>query len=351
MIKPILLKNERKIGPGFPCYIIAEIGSNHDGSLEKAKKLITLAKKSGADAAKFQSFQAHLLTNPYTKDRGDWVEEPAFEILKQLTIPLDWHQELSNHAKDEGIDFLSTPFDLERLQLLNNLDMPLIKISSGDLTNKELLATAAKLNKPIVISTGAAFLGEVEQAIMVLQMHGAKEIAVLQCVSCYPTSLTQANIFAMKTMQITFQVIVGYSDHTPGIVVPLGAVALGASIIEKHFTDDKTLIGPDHPHSLNPNEFLNMVRSIRELELALGNGIKRPVPEELEERIMARRALYANSDIKKGEVLTKEMVKIVRHAFPEGVSAADLNSIIGRIATKDIKEHELLTLGFFKNEP
>lgn len=351
MIKPILLKNERKIGPGFPCYIIAEIGSNHDGSLEKAKKLITLAKRSGADAAKFQSFQSHLLVNPYTKKHAQWVDEPAFNILKQLTIPTEWHHELARHAKEEGIDFLSTPFDLERLELLDSLDMPLVKISSGDLTNKEFLSAAAKLNIPVVISTGAAFLGEVEQAIMVLQMHGAKEIAVLQCVSCYPTSFAQANIFAMKTIQVTFQVIVGYSDHTPGIVVPLGAVALGASIIEKHFTDDQTLTGPDHAHSLNSNEFSNMVKSIRELELALGNGIKRPVPEELEERIMARRAIYANADIKKGEVLTKEMIKIVRHAFPEGIPAADLNSIIGRIATKDIKEHELLTLGFFQNEP
>ena len=350
MIKPLNLKNERKIGPGYPCYIIAEIGSNHDGSLEKAKKLISLAKRSGADAAKFQSFQAHLLTNLYTKDHGNWVEEPGLEILKKLSVPAEWHQELAKHAQEEDIDFLSTPFDLQRLELLNNLDMPLIKISSGDLTNKEFLIAAAKLNKPIVISTGAAFLGEVEQAIMVLQMHGAKDIAVLQCVSCYPTSFPQANIFAMKTMQITFQVIVGYSDHTPGIVVPLGAVALGASIIEKHFTDDKTLTGPDHPHSLEPDEFLSMVRSIRELELALGNGIKRPVPEEMEERVMARRALYANADIKMGDVLTKEMVKIVRHAFQEGIPAADLNSIIGRTATKDIKEHELFALEFFKNE-
>jgi len=347
MIKPIILKNGRKIGPGFPCYIIAEIGSNHDGSLEKAKQLITLAKKSGANAAKFQSFQAHTLTNVYTKHLDGWKNEPSFEILGKLTILNEWHQELKSHADAENIDFLSTPFDLERLALLNDLDIPLIKISSGDLTNKEFLIAAAKLKKPIIISTGAAYLGEVDQAILTLQANGATDIAVLQCVSCYPASYNQANIFAMKTMMVTFQLICGYSDHTPGIVVPIGAVALGASIIEKHFTDDKKLDGPDHAHSLDPESFSKMVTSIRELEQALGNGIKKPVLQEMDERVMARRGLYANRDIKLGETLTKEMVKIVRHAFPEGIPAMNASEIIGKTARKEIMEHELLTWDCF----
>jgi sialic acid synthase SpsE len=345
MIIPLSLKNGKKIGPGHPSYIIAEIGSNHDGSLEKAKKLITLAKRSGADAAKFQSFQAKMLTNIYTKNDEKWVKEPALDILEALSLKEEWHQELRDHARKENIDFLSTPFDLERLQTLNKLDIPLIKVSSGDLTNKDFLKEIGKLQKPVIISTGAAIINEVRQALEILKDAGCKEIAILQCVSCYPTKISDANILAMKTLETTFQVPVGYSDHAPGIIVPLGAVALGASIIEKHFTDDKTLKGPDHPHSLNPTEFSEMVKSIRELESALGTGIKEPVEDEMDERIMARRALYANKDIAKGSSITKDMIKTVRHAFKEGIPAIECDECLGSIATKDIKEHEILTWG------
>jgi sialic acid synthase SpsE len=342
MIKPLKLHSGKEIGPNFPSYIIAEIGSNHDGSLEKAKKLITLAKKSGADAAKFQSFQAQLLSNVLTKKNDLWIDEPALKILEDLSLPEEWHLELSNHAKSENIDFISTPFDLERLGLLNILNIPLIKVSSGDLTNKVLLREIGKLQKPVVISTGAAHLDEIETALQILKNAGCKDIAILQCVSCYPTKISDANIQAMKTIQTTFQVPVGYSDHAPGMIVPLGAIALGASIIEKHFTDDTCLVGPDHPHSINPDEFAKMVKLIRELESALGSGVKEAVVEELDERIMARRALYAKHDLAKGTVITPDMIKVVRHAFKEGISAMEYDECIGMSIINSIKAHELL---------
>lgn len=343
MIEPIALKNGRKIGPGFPSYIIAEIGSNHDGSLDKAKKLISLAKKAGADAAKFQSFQAHTLVNAFTKDKNEWKKEAAFEVLENMELPFEWHHILSDHAKSENIDFLSTPFDHERLQLLNSLDLPLIKIASGDLTNTKLLQEAATLKKPIVISTGAATLKEVQNAHKILTEAGAKQIAILQCVSCYPAHFSDANILAMKTIQETFHVPVGYSDHAPGYIVPLGAIALGASIIEKHFTDDKTLKGPDHPHSLNPEEFKELCESIRNMEKALGSGKKEPCIHEMDERVMARRAVYASKTIPKQTKITEDMIKTVRHAFSEGIPATEYDLVIGSITLSEIKEHEILS--------
>lgn len=343
MIKPIQLKNGRQIGPKFPSYIIAEIGSNHDGSLEKAFHLISLAKEAGADAVKFQSFTADTLTNFYTKKEGAWIKEPAFEILEKLELPLEWHEKLKKHADKQGVDFLSTPFDSKRLELLISLEVPLIKIASGDLTNYELLKAASQSKIPVVISTGAALLNEVKDAFTLLKNAQTAGIAILQCVSCYPAVIEKANILAMKAMQEEFLVPVGYSDHTPGHIVSLAAVALGASIIEKHFTDDKTLKGPDHPHSLNPDEFAQLVTSIRSLEQALGSGIKEPILEEMDERIMARRAFYAAKKIPKGATLTKDMVKLVRHAFPEGILANTLELPFGYLVKEDIEEHELLT--------
>lgn len=343
MIKPLHLKNGRKIGPGYPAYIIAEIGSNHDGSLERAKNLVSLAKKAKADAVKFQSFQAHLLTNRFTKEGNDWIKESSYEILEQLTVPVDWHIELAKHCKEEEIDFFSTPFDLERLKLLDELDVPLIKIASGDLTNNLLLEKAAKLHRPIIISTGAAYLREIEIALKILKENHAKDIAILQCVSSYPAEFKDANLLSMKTIQDTFQVPVGYSDHTPGIVVPIATIALGGSIIEKHFTDDKNRIGPDHPHSLDTKEFSLMVRSIRELEEAFGSEIKKPSTSEIHERVMARRAIYATQNIPAGTIIKENMIKIVRHAFPEGILAAEHPLVIGRKTIIDIQEHEILT--------
>lgn len=346
-IPPVTLKSGRKLGNGHPAYIIAEIGSNHDGSLERAKELIRMAKQAGADAAKFQSFTAETLVNRKCLEKGRWKAEPAWEILEKLSLPIEWHRQLQEEAHAVGIDFLSTPFDLERLQLLIDLNVPLIKIASGDLTYLELLRAAGKSERPVVMSTGHATLGEIETALKVLWEAGCKDIILLQCASIYPSTYKDANIPAMVTMQHGFRVLVGYSDHTPGSLVPLGAVALGATVIEKHFTDDKSRQGPDHAFALDASEFAAMVQQIRHLEEAMVGGKKFPRPGEESERVMARRAIYAKVAIRKGEKIQRDLVKIVRHAYPEGISADRWAMLNGKVAAQDIAEDDLITWEMF----
>ncbi len=342
-IPPIKLSTGRIIGKGHPAYVIAEIGSNHDGDLERAKQLIGIAKQAGADAAKFQSFSALTLLNPTYKSNGQWKPDPSWSTIERLTLPLQWHQELYQEAARLGIDFLSTPFDLERLQLLVDLGVPAIKIASGDLTYLELIRAAGQSGKAVFLSTGHATLGEVEGALKVLWETGCKDIALFHCASVYPADFKDANLHAMRFMHKGFQVLVGCSDHTPGSTVPIGAIALGANIIEKHLTDDKTREGPDHSYALNGEEFAQMIRQIRQLESALVGGIKSPRPSEEMERIMARRALYANEKILKGTPLERKFIKIVRHCYSEGISADQLDRVRGKVAKCDIEENALIT--------
>jgi sialic acid synthase SpsE len=339
----IKLNTGRMIGSGFSSYIIAEIGSNHDGDIERAKMLIREAKKAGADSAKFQSFQVENLINSKWQSNGLWEQTPSWEILKKLSIPIDWHRELQKTANEVNIDFISTPFDCERLQLLENLDVPVIKIASGDLTYFELLKAAGHSGKPIFLSTGHATLGEVESALKILWETGCKDIALLHCASIYPCSFKDAYLPAMIALRQSFLVQVGYSDHTLGNTVPLGAIALGACILEKHFTDDKSREGPDHAFASDINEFTQMVAQIRQLEAALVGGPKNPRPAEKEERIMARRAVYAKIPISQGTIIQREMVRIVRHAYPEGVLANQWDQLKGKKAAVDIKENELIS--------
>ena len=346
-IPSIPLTSSRTIGRGDPIYIIAEVGSNHDGELERAKKLIRAAKHAGADAVKFQSFKVETLINHYCKSDVQWVTDPSWNLLQKLSLPEEWHYELQKEASELGIDFISTPFDMERLKLLIDLDVPVIKISSGDLTYHELLKVAGESKKPIFLSTGHANLGEVEKGLEVLWKTGCKNIVLLHCASIYPASFEDANLRAMISMQQGFQVQVGYSDHTPGSVAALGAVALGACVIEKHLTDDKMRSGPDHPFALDTNEFTQMVLQIRQLEKALSGRTKAPRPLEKDERIMARRAVYANMKITQGAIVQREMVKIVRHAYPEGVPADLWKEISGKSTVADIEENELITWEMF----
>jgi N,N'-diacetyllegionaminate synthase len=344
MMNPTLkLNTGRSIGPGHPAYIIAEIGSNHDGSLEKAKRLAKLARDAGADAVKIQSFQVGELINSQFKPNGQWEAHKAWDILDKLTVPEAWHQALQEECRSLGIDFLSTPFDEARLALLDRLNIPLFKIASGDLTHHHFLRQVGRLNKPVILSTGLAYLGEVEAALNVLSEVGCRDVALLHCVSLYPPSFADMNIRAMVTMAEAFKVPVGFSDHTPGNTVPLGAVALGACIIEKHMTDDKTLPGPDHPYALNVEEFTQLVTDIRNLEAALGDGIKRPPPTEVPERVGARRGVYVREFVPKGSPLTPEMLKVVRHAYQEGVPADHFEKVQGRVTTEDLHPDELLT--------
>jgi sialic acid synthase SpsE len=347
MNEVINLTPHRKIGEGHPAYIIAEIGSNHDGELDRAKMLITRAKESGADAAKFQSFQVEKLINPLYKMRKVWKASPFWDNLKKLSIPESWHKTLQEYAKKIEIDFFTTPFDLDRMKLMGELNVPAIKIASGDLTNDELLRAAADLNKPIFLSTGAAYLEEVERAMKVLSLAGAEDVVLLQCTSVYPPAFTDINVTAMTTLKNVFHVPVGYSDHAPGSAVVLGAIALGACVVEKHLTDDNTRLGPDHPSALNPKDFKDMVKNIRNLELSLGNGIKKPCSNEESERIFARRGIYANVDIKKGTNLTRDMVKFVRPIYPEGIPSLNWRDIEGKPLANDIQMNQILTWEMF----
>ncbi len=341
----IQLPNGRILGKGYPTYIIAEIGSNHDGDLGRAKMLIQKAKQAGADAAKFQSFQVENLINQTCFANQHWEKDPAWDVLEKLSIPFEWHAALKEEADTVGIDFISTPFDLERLQWLIDLGVPAIKIASGDLTYHELLKEAGRSDRPVFLSTGHATLSEVESGLKILWESGCKDIVLMHCTSAYPSKVENANIRAMSSMQHSFQAQVGYSDHSPGITVSIAAVALGASVIEKHFTDDPTRQGPDHGFAMDFDDFSHMVSQIRQLEHALSGGAKFPQETELSERVMARRAVYASRHIPKGTKLTRELVKIVRHSYPEGIPAEQWELVLGRQVSKDIEPGELITWG------
>ncbi len=321
---------ERFIGEGEPTFIIAEVGSNHDGKLEQAKQLIASAKECGADAVKFQSFTADKLVSP--------KYETIYRTFKGAELPLEWYEELMKFTKGQGITFLATPFDEEKVDFLLHMGVLAFKIASGDITNYPLLRHVAKLQKPIFLSTGMATLDEVGEAVDTIRKEGVGDIILLHCVSNYPSRIEDSNIRAMVTMQRAFQLPVGYSDHSLGMAVPLGAVALGACVIEKHITTDKTLPGPDHPYALEVVEFKKMVQEIRSLEKALGSGAKVPVEAEIPERGWARRGIYAAADISRGTVITREMLKMVRPCL--GLEPKDIDLVMGRIAKKDISVHE-----------
>lgn len=339
----IHLPDGRTLGTGHPVYMIAEIGSNHDGDLDRARMLMQKAKDAGADAAKFQSFQVENLINQKCLIGQHWDVDPAWNILEKLSMPFEWHQELKKEADRIGIDFISTPFDLERLQWLIDLNVPLIKIASGDLTYHELLSEAGKSDRPVLLATGHATLGEVEGGLKVLWESGCKDIVLMHCTSAYPAKVADANIRAMCSMQHGFQTEVGYSDHTPGNTVPIAAVSLGAIVIEKHFTDDNSRQGPDHSFAMNEVAFSEMVSEIRQLEQALSGGAKQPRKVEEEERVMARRAVYASHPIPKGAKITRELVKLVRHNYPEGIPANKWMSVCGKVASEDIEAGQLIT--------
>jgi len=325
----------RSVGTGYPTYVIAEIGSNHDSDLEKAKEIIRAAKYAGADAVKFQSFTAEGLLNPLRPDTdGKWSAHPAYPIIERLTVPEQWHELLFQFCASVGITFLSAPFDEGRAELLHEIGVPAFKLASGELTNEPLLKQVASYGKPIILSTGAAYLEEVRRAVEVILEQKNFEAALLHCASLYPPKYEDMNITAMTTLAREFGCPVGFSDHTPGNTVATAAVALGASIIEKHITLDRKLKGPDHPYAMEVEEFKFMVSEIRNLEKALGDGVKRPSESEMAERVGARRSIYARTDIHRGDVITTDMVKLVRHAY--GLEPRDLGGIIGKTALRDL---------------
>lgn len=328
-------------------YIIAEAGVNHNGDLNTAKKLIDEAKKAGADAVKFQTFKAENLASKtalkaaYQKQTTD-SKQSQYEMLKALELSIESHTKLIEHTKNIGIEFLSTPFDIDSANLLFELGLSKFKIPSGELTNLPLLRTIAKFKKPIILSTGMATMAEIRDVFNLLTTNVALEdITILHANTEYPTPFCDVNLKAMVSIGAEFGVKFGYSDHTLGIAVPIAAVALGASVIEKHFTLDKTQPGPDHKASLEPNELAQMVAGIRAIELALGDGIKSPSPSEIKNINIARKSIVAKCDIAKGEIFTEQNITTKR-TTPLGINPMRWDKIIGTIAQKDYKEDEII---------
>lgn len=328
-------------------FIIAEAGVNHNGSLELAKKLIDEAVVAGADAVKFQTFKAELCISKnadkaeYQKQTTD-KNESQFDMIKKLELNEYAHTELIKYCKIKNIMFLSTPFDLQSVDLLNVFGLEIFKIPSGEITNLPYLRKIASLNKKVILSTGMANLGEIEAALEILTKNGTlkENITVLHANTEYPTPFRDVNLKAMLTIRGAFGVKVGYSDHTPGIEVPIAAVALGATVIEKHFTLDKTMPGPDHKASLEPSELQSMVKAIRNIEIALGDGIKKASSSESKNKPIARKSIVAKCDIKKGDLFSESNLTIKRPG--SGISPMRWDEVIGLRATRDYKEDELI---------
>lgn len=336
---------DRYVGNGEPAYIIAEIGSNFDGSLEQAQKLIDLAKEVGADAAKFQSFMPDkIIARKGFKTKSSFQarwDKPVYKVYSDAMFPREWHWELARYCREKGIHFLSSPYDKEAVDLLDEIGVPAFKIGSGEITNLSFIEYVAKRGKSVILGTGASSLGEVEEAVNAIRATGNEDIILLQCITDYPSPIEHAHIKAMLTLEQTFQVLVGYSDHSPGNVVPLGAVALGACVIEKHFTFDKTRKGPDHPFAMDVVEMAAMIRDIRLLEKALGSPIKQVTAAETETVIIQRRSLFATVDIPAGTVIAEEMIEPLRPAI--GILPKYLHLVVGRKAKVDIPEGEPIT--------
>lgn len=352
-------------------YIIAEVGVNHNGSINMAKTLIDASYEAGADAVKFQTFIAeHGISKnadkaAYQKKLTD-NSESQLEMVKKLELTKEDHEELISYCLDKGIEFISTPFDLKSVVLLDRLNVPKLKISSGDATNAPLLLQAARTKRPIILSTGMCTIGEVEMALAILafgflddknekptqidfekaynsiegQQVLKEKVTLLHCTTEYPTPLDEVNLNAIETLKATFGLSIGFSDHTSGITIPIAAVVKGATIIEKHITLDRSLPGPDHQASLEPSEFKQMIMGIRDVEIALGSRIKKCTPAEAKNKIIARKSLVANKKISKGDLFTLENLTIKRPGT--GISPLHFWDYIGKASEKDYNEDDII---------
>jgi N,N'-diacetyllegionaminate synthase len=330
-------------------FIIAEAGVNHNGSIEIAKKMIEVAKECGADAIKFQTFKAEKVISKYApkaeyQKQTTGETDSQLEMVKKLELSFDDFVALKEYCDKLNIMFLSTPFDFESIDFLNDLGLEIFKIPSGEITNLPYLEKIGKLGKKVILSTGMADLGEIEDALDILTSCGTKkeDITILHCNTEYPTPYEDVNLLAMLTIKEAFKVKVGYSDHTLGIEIPIAAVALGASVIEKHFTLDKNMEGPDHKASLEPHELKAMIDAIRNIEKALGNGIKKPSKSELKNKDIVRKSIVAKREIKKGEIFTEDNITVKRPGT--GISPMRWYEVLGKVAPKDYKEDELIEI-------
>lgn len=330
--------------------IIAEAGVNHNGSMRLAKELIDAAKDCGVDYVKFQTTKGpEIITSKFAR-MADYQknnlneDESQLEMLRKILLKMEDFEEIRDYCNNNDIKFMSTPFDLESVDYLSGLGMDYMKIPSGEITNLPYLRKIAKLGIPVIMSTGMCTLGDIEAAMLVLTKNGLDEesISLLHCNTEYPTPFADVNLNAMLTLKQCFGVRVGYSDHTKGIEVPIAAVAMGAEIIEKHFTLDKTLPGPDHVASLEPNELKSMVEAIRNIEQALGNGVKKVSSSEQKNISIARKSIIAARPIKVGERFCEENLTVKRPG--NGISPMKWDEVIGKIAKRDFVEDELIEL-------
>jgi N-acetylneuraminate synthase/N,N'-diacetyllegionaminate synthase len=331
---------DKKVGNNHPTYIIAEIGSNHNKNINIAKKLIDQGSKAGCDAVKFQTFKAESLYSKKTpKFSKDGIK--PFDLIKSIELPTAWHKELQKYAIDKGLHFLSTPFDFKSVDLLEELNVPAYKVASFEIVDLELLKYIAKKGKPIILSTGMANVEEIKEAIDVIKSEDNEEIILLHCNSQYPAPAEIVNLNAIETMSREFKVPIGFSDHTLGIHIAIAAVAKGAKVIEKHFTLDRKMKGPDHSFAVEPDELKEIVQNIRDVEKATGAGIKEVSKQEREMYEKGRRSIIAAGDIPKGTIIDREMLIIKRPGF--GIKPKFLNEVVGKEAIKDIKADQWIT--------
>lgn len=333
---------DRAVGPGEPTFIIAEAGSNHNGDLETAKELIDVAADAGADAVKFQTFEAEEM---YVEDSGEveYLEDDRsiYDIIESMEMPRDWIPTLQEYCAEQDLYFLSTPFDERSAEALADY-VPAWKVASYTSSHHPFLRHLAQTGKPIIMSTGAHNLEEVRESVCVLTEAGVEQLALLQCVAAYPTPISEINVKVVETLVSEFDVPAGLSDHTlDPVTAPAAAVSVGASIIEKHFTLDKTMDGPDHQFALEPDELSEMVSAIRDTETALGSGEKSVLEIESELYEKARRAVHAVEDISAGETLTEQNVRVLRPGEQEtGLHPKFYDEVIGKTATRDIEKSE-----------
>lgn len=328
-------------------YVIAEAGVNHNGDIEIAKKLIKVASESGADAVKFQSFKAGSLVTKKAEqakyqERNTNNTDSQYNLLKNLELDYNRHKELKDYADTQGIEFLSSAFDLESIELLQQLNIKLFKIPSGEINNVPYLKKIAQTLKPVILSTGMSTLSDIEFALNILKENGTTQLTVLHCSTEYPAPVEELNLKAMNTIKEAFKVNIGYSDHTAGIHIPIAAVAMGAKVIEKHFTLSREMEGPDHKASLEPHELSEMILNIRDIEKSFGNGIKEPSKSEINNMKVARKSIIAKEDICKGDILSEQNLTIKRPG--NGISPKEWTNIVGKEANYDFKKDDLIKL-------
>lgn len=326
-------------------FIIAEAGVNHNGDIEIAKKMIDAASAAGADAVKFQTFKAERIVSINAPKAEYQIEntnntESQYQMLKKLEIDKETHLELMEYCKEKNIMFLSTPFDIDSVHMLVELGIEIIKIPSGEITNLPYLREVARQKKKVILSTGMSNMQEVKDAVDILRQNGTEDITVLHCNTQYPTPMEDVNLRAMISMREELELPVGYSDHTQGIEVPIAAAAMGATVVEKHFTLDKTMEGPDHKASLEPDELSEMVKAIRNIEKALGDGNKNITESEKDNLSIVRKSIVAACRIEKGELFTEKNLTVKRPG--NGISPMKWDEIIGKVSDKTYEVDEVI---------